>query len=131
MNPHKRMGRSDGELVRTAAEWTADYYRGIGQNDDFVQCIMLLPRRIDQVLSSEGSIADQGGQALPSQKLENIGAAQTGTSPSPFYPFALDAMSFDPNEQFQDPFQEMPLDEFWAIMEGGFTSIEGDQPLFT
>ncbi|KAM5354629.1 hypothetical protein ACJ41O_001276 [Fusarium nematophilum] len=122
--PHKRMGRSDGELVRTATDYVADFFQRIGQHEEFIRGILELAKRMNHVLSGEGSL--EQGSRTSTGEVQDVITVQSTMSPSQFYAPEMDSMSFDPSEHFQDPFEDMPLDQFWAIMEGGFTSIGGD-----
>ncbi|UPL00341.1 hypothetical protein LCI18_011275 [Fusarium solani-melongenae] len=122
--PHKRMGRSDGELVRTASDYVADYYRRVGQSEELVKGVLELSRRMNQVLSGEGIVAEQAPR-VSSQEAQDTNPVQSAMSPSQFYDHGMEPLTFDPTDQFQDPFQDMPLDQFWAIMEGEFTTISG------
>ncbi|KAF4967072.1 hypothetical protein FSARC_5364 [Fusarium sarcochroum] len=125
--PHKRMGRSDGELVRTASDYVADCYRRVGQHDEFVKGILELSQRVNQVLSGDSVPIDQIPR--PSQQeLQNTHTDQSGLTPNPFCDTGTEPFAFDPLEYFQDPFQAMPMDHFWAVMEGDFANI-GDQGL--
>ncbi|KAJ4264577.1 hypothetical protein NW762_005781 [Fusarium torreyae] len=125
--PHKRMGRSDGELVRTASDYVADCYRRVGQHDEFVKGVLELSQRVNQVLSGDSVPIDQIPR--PSQQeLQNTHVDQSGLTPNPFCDNGTESFAFDPLEYFQDPFQAMPLDHFWAVMEGDFANI-GDQGL--
>lgn len=122
--PHKRMGRSDGELVRTASDYVADFYRRVGQSEELVKGVLELSRRMNQVLSGEGAVAEQASR-VPSHEVQEANPEQSALSPSQFYDHGMEPLTFDPNDQFQDPFQDMPLDQFWAIMEGEFTTVSG------
>ncbi|KAF4345093.1 STB5-transcription factor [Fusarium beomiforme] len=120
--PHKRMGRSDGELVRIASDYVADCYRVVGQHTEFVKGVLELTQRVNQVLSGDSKSADQAQSQPDVQATSND---QTMLSPNQF-DVGAEPFVFDPLEYFQDPFQAMPLDHFWAVMESDFATI-GDQ----
>ncbi|KAJ4241075.1 hypothetical protein NW760_001364 [Fusarium oxysporum] len=123
--PHKRMGRSDGELVRIASDYVADCYRKVGQHSEFVKGVLELTQRVNQVLSGDNSSSVDQTQR-PQQDLPTTNNDQRMLSPNQFGDVATDSFVFDPLEYFQDPFQAMPLDHFWAVMESDFATI-GDQ----
>ncbi|KAF4974423.1 hypothetical protein FZEAL_8666 [Fusarium zealandicum] len=113
--PHKRMGRSDGELVRTASEYVADYYGRAGQHPEFIQGVLELPQRMNQVLSGDRPVMDQQGPRTSSLGFHDADPVQSDLALAPLY---MEPMAFDPSEGFHDPFQDMPLDQFWSIMDG-------------
>ncbi|KAJ3516731.1 hypothetical protein NM208_g14805 [Fusarium decemcellulare] len=125
--PHKRMGRSDGELVRTATDFVADYYHQIGQHEEFIKGVLELSQRMNQVLSGERHSAEQGRRTSSMELPEANPMQSDQLSLTPFYAAEMEPIAFDPNEHFHDPFQDMPFDQFWAIMDSGFTTIEGDE----
>ncbi|KAF4454187.1 hypothetical protein F53441_3187 [Fusarium austroafricanum] len=125
--PHKRMSRSDGELVRMASDYVADCYRRVGQHSEFVKGVLELTQRVNQVLSGE-SISTQPTQTPSQQELQEANPDQRILSPNQFGDVGSESFVFDPLEYFQDPFQAMPLDHFWAVMEGDFATI-GDQAM--
>jgi hypothetical protein len=124
--PHKRMGRSDGELVRIASDYVADCYRRVGQHSEFVKGVLELTQRVNQVLSGDNSSSVDQTQRPPQQDLQTTNNDQRMLSPNQFGDVGTDSFVFDPLEYFQDPFQAMPLDHFWAVMESDFATI-GDQ----
>ncbi|KAF5661410.1 STB5-like transcription factor [Fusarium heterosporum] len=125
--PHKRMGRSDGELVRTASDYIADCYRRCGQHSEFVKGVLELSERVNQVLSGDPMPIDQTPRP-PQHEAQDVNIDQRLLSPSQFCDTGAEPFVFDPLEYFQDPFQAMPLDHFWAVMENDFATI-GDQDL--
>ncbi|CAJ0543268.1 Ff.00g004930.m01.CDS01 [Fusarium sp. VM40] len=125
--PHKRMGRSDGELVRTASDYIADCYRRCGQHSEFIKGVLELSERVNQVLSGDTMSVDQT-QRPSQQDPQDASIDQSLLSPSQFCDVGADSFVFDPLEYFQDPFQAIPLDHFWAVMESDFATI-GDQGL--
>ncbi|KAF5597165.1 STB5-transcription factor [Fusarium pseudocircinatum] len=124
--PHKRMGRSDGELVRIASDYVADCYRRVGQHSEFVKGVLELTQRVNQVLSGDNSSSVDQTQRPPQPDLQTTNNDQRMLSPNQFGDVGTDLFAFDPLEYFQDPFQAMPLDHFWAVMESDFATI-GDQ----
>jgi chemotaxis protein histidine kinase CheA len=124
--PHKRMGRSDGELVRIASDYVADCYRRVGQHSEFVKGVLELTQRVNQVLSGDNSSSVEQTQRHPQPDLQTTNNDQRMLSPNQFGDVGTDSFVFDPLEYFQDPFQAMPLDHFWAVMESDFATI-GDQ----
>ncbi|KAG5797415.1 hypothetical protein H9Q69_003518 [Fusarium xylarioides] len=124
--PHKRMGRSDGELVRIASDYVADCYRRVGQHGEFVKGVLELTQRVNQVLSGDNSSSVEQTQRPPQQDLQATNNDQRMLSPNQFGDVGTDSFVFDPLEYFQDPFQAMPLDHFWAVMESDFATI-GDK----
>ncbi|KAM0350522.1 hypothetical protein ACHAPU_003003 [Fusarium lateritium] len=125
--PHKRMGRSDGELVRTASDYVADCYRRCGQHSEFVKGVLELSERVNQVLSGDTMPVEQIPRP-PQHDARDVNMDQRLLSPSQFCDTSAEPFMFDPLEYFQDPFQAMPLDHFWAVMESDFATI-GDQDL--
>ncbi|KAG9496044.1 hypothetical protein J7337_012618 [Fusarium musae] len=124
--PHKRMGRSDGELVRIASDYVADCYRRVGQHSEFVKGVLELTQRVNQVLSGDNSSSVEQTQRPPQPDLQTTNNDQRMLSPNQFGDVGTDSFVFDPLEYFQDPFQAMPLDHFWAVMESDFATI-GDR----
>uniref|UniRef100_A0A4E9D7G8 Zn(2)-C6 fungal-type domain-containing protein n=1 Tax=Gibberella zeae TaxID=5518 RepID=A0A4E9D7G8_GIBZA len=122
--PHKRMGRSDGELVRIGSDYVAECYRRVGQHSEFVKGVLELSLRVNQVLSGDSSTIQT--PRLQQQDSQDASLDQRMLSPSQFCDPSVDSFVFDPLEYFQDPFQAMPLDHFWAVMENDFATI-GDQ----
>ena len=127
--PHKRMGRSDGELIKTAAEYAADHFRQVGQHEEFIQGILQLPERMDQLLSGEVTSGEhrRGISSLSSQDLQATNHNDDSISSNFLYGPGIGSVSFELNNHIQDPFEDMTLDEFWAIMEGDFTEIGDSQ----
>ncbi|RGP74556.1 hypothetical protein FSPOR_1133 [Fusarium sporotrichioides] len=122
--PHKRMGRSDGELVRIGSDYVAECYRRVGQHGEFIKGVLELSLRVNQVLSGDSSTIQT--PKLSQQDSQGASLDQRILSPSQFCDPSVDSFVFDPLEYFQDPFQAMPLDHFWAVMESDFATI-GDQ----
>ncbi|KAG8672836.1 hypothetical protein FPOAC2_06246 [Fusarium poae] len=122
--PHKRMGRSDGELVRIGSDYVAECYRRVGQHSEFVKGVLELSVRVNQVLSGDSSTIQT--PRLSQQDSQEASLDQRMLSPGQFCDTNVDSFVFDPLEYFQDPFQAMPLDHFWAVMESDFATI-GDQ----
>ena len=117
--PHKRMGRSDGELVRIGSDYAADSWKNVGQHSEFVKGVLELSVRVNQVLSGDSSATET--PRIPQQEQDS--SLDRMLSPSQFVDAGADSFAFDPLEYFQDPFQAMPLDHFWAVMESDFATI--------
>ncbi|RBR20905.1 uncharacterized protein FIESC28_05057 [Fusarium coffeatum] len=119
--PHKRMGRSDGELVRIGSDYAADSWKNVGQHSEFVKGVLELSVRVNQVLSGDSSTTET--PRIPQQDSQDSSLDRM-LSPSQFVDAGgAGSFVFDPLEYFQDPFQAMPLDHFWAVMESDFATI--------
>ncbi|KAL6403615.1 hypothetical protein AUP68_12973 [Ilyonectria robusta] len=115
-NPQKRMGRSDMELVITGTEYARDHYQRIGQHEEFIQAASQLPEKLNAALETM-TLHREHRPSVTSQGVGTPPSADTRMSPSLV---SMGVAPFTQADPFYDPFQDLPLDEFWSMIGGDF-----------
>ncbi|KAH9903930.1 fungal-specific transcription factor domain-containing protein [Xylariomycetidae sp. FL2044] len=129
-NPHKRMARSDLELLVEATEYCEDQYRRLEQNPDFIKGCEILRETVKGVYQSTARDRRESTSTF-----QDAGSVTSSSNPPPTENLTLSPASSRlpdapmPNHEFVDPFAGVPLEEFWSMLGTEFL-MNDDQSFY-